>query len=629
MSNHKNEEKMETNEPPNDSANNNTPLATINEDSILNSDQELKTYTEDELSDLEFATQPEGRRTRNQTTKDYQAMNSGKKQSTNNKQPNNNQQQQEINKTNSAMETKLKQALEETQNDLTEAKAELKSMKKKNNKYKEEVANKNKIIQQLQQQNEILRGTATKAEEELNEMKKRQTSMKPTDEEAITIKPRVHLIIDSNRKTITPNLTDSIKTIATITEDDNTYTTTQLRQAINKNQNNNSIKVILIGTNDVRMGERETPLANLDNISRQIDQDTTIICTIPQMSVRTPVNTKLNTNLINTTIKTLFKNTVDLHEKITPEMLDHDGYHLNNKGGKAAAEAIAEKTTQLITTLNNTHNNRPTNNTTTITIREDMVGHVLGKGRRNVITITQKHEVDMEIEGNGKGIKITITGNNDNRKAAIKQIKDTMDEQIEERTKQNATKDKMKDSICTYHQNGTCKYGDKCWKKHPQMNNTTPATPYRPNNNTTTPKTREEQSRPSSNNQTNNTHNIYRPAPRPNNNTTTPTTRDDLRRPTNNTQSNNTPNTYRPPPRQDEPHIRPTHHRRQEEPHNRPTYHSSRRPHRQQNPYQRQEEHHHSRDHSPRHEYGRQREQPSRRDRLAKAYELLDLLSDE
>jgi len=75
----------------------------------------------------------------------------------------------------------------------------------------------------------------------------------------------------------------------------------------------------------------------------------------------------------------------------------------------------------------------------------------------------------MEIEGNGKGVKITITGNNDNRKAAIKQIIDTMDEQLEERTKQNVTKDKMKDIICTYHPNGTCKYAHTTRTAHVNM----------------------------------------------------------------------------------------------------------------------------------------------------------------
>ena len=94
----------------------------------------------------------------------------------------------------------------------------------------------------------------------------------------------------------------------------------------------------------------------------------------------------------------------------------------------------------------------------------NLTRHVIGKGGKSIKHIQSEAKVKITFTDQAETgkTKLMITGTNQNIAKATTAIENIIQTQ-ENNTTEKATK---ATSTCKYHIEGSCKYGDKCWRNH-------------------------------------------------------------------------------------------------------------------------------------------------------------------
>ena len=232
-----------------------------------------------------------------------------------------------------------------------------------------QVANLQTQIDNLNQDYEDLR-TRLEETEQMNDtllksyiekQEKRQGQPKEENPHNTEPKTKAMLISDSNRKHITPHLETKNTDWSVV---NTVYTAEETLAFLDNRDHRDTIKdqnivIIMQGTNDIRgsIGRRESngseAFHNLSDAAKTINRlgPKVLITQIPPMTKpRHDIETAvLNTRLESTESKyfTTIK-TSELRKNTKEKILENDGFHLTDLGGKIVAEAInkATKTTK-------------------------------------------------------------------------------------------------------------------------------------------------------------------------------------------------------------------------------------------------------------------------------------------
>ena len=344
--------------------------ANINE-SIINSYRQIETTEPDN-------NRPRRRTTRQQETKNYKEMNSGGR-------PN---QAKKDDK-----ETPLKKELEWTKKELNKInqrenkllennvrleekidimRIQMEESEEQETKYEKEIEHLNKSITEMAHQNKDLTEQNKKLKTQLETIKKNTPPANPTTRKTISF------IADSNRKHITRHLQGHLQEHNVI-ENTDIYQTRDLMDLILPSLPKTDLTIVMMGTNDVRLGRGGAAMDNLSEIAKQTDQNRIIMIQIPPIELGNKgeeqyEDAQADRTILNRLISRKFRHNVNLTEfnveHSKQSVLDKDGYHLLEKGGKMLAAAIAETTKELVNTPDNPRNENPTSR---ITNRENPI----------------------------------------------------------------------------------------------------------------------------------------------------------------------------------------------------------------------------------------------------------------
>ena len=107
--------------------------------------------------------------------------------------------------------------------------------------------------------------------------------------------------------------------------------------------------------------------------------------------------------------------------------------------------------------------------------------HIIGKKGKTITEIKSRNHVQIttgEPRQDGETM-LTITGNTKDKNQAITEITELITKHLEKDAINNEMKSKNQGNICKYYIEGLCKYGDKCWRDHPQTQHTRTPSPTR------------------------------------------------------------------------------------------------------------------------------------------------------
>lgn len=446
----------------------------------------------------------EGRRTRNQSPKDYRALSSGKSMPARREKP----------KDQNEHDKALRKEIERTRNDLEKALQREKREKDINRKLEKEIQklekNQNEGIEErertrkLEEENQDLRWRLQKAREDNYELCQKTKALETTIEQQRTRqshathqqKTTITLVADSNRKKITKHLKEKLKEYE-ITETQNIYQTTDLQEFMIPRPPKTDITIVMMGTNDARLGKGETATKNLQQIADVVDNDKIIVSQIPPIEIGTKGEEKYediqaDRRIINRLISNQFKH----HVNITPlnieqhnkgNILGDDGYHLTDEGGKKIADLIATATEKMIKTTKpkSRHPSQPATypnqtathpnqqdetqqKTQTITIPPGIGRHVVGRQGKTITEIKSRNKVEIQTgQPNEQDETIMkISGKKNNIDKAVEDITNIIDEHLERQRKMEERKREQEGIECRYFKEGHCRYGEGCWQKH-------------------------------------------------------------------------------------------------------------------------------------------------------------------
>ena len=182
--------------------------------------------------------------------------------------------------------------------------------------------------------------------------------------------------------------------------------------------------------------------------------------------------------ILNGLISRKFRHNVNLTEfnieHSKQSVLDKDGFHLLEKGGKMLAAAIAETTKELVNTPPG--NPRDENPTPRITNRDNPIPEDIsteleippGIGRHVVDTNKKEcHYPHWAISALANQINSMNKGKPTNVREVIEDITKIINVHLERQQKTTEKKKEQERSICKYYAaNGQCRYGAECWQIH-------------------------------------------------------------------------------------------------------------------------------------------------------------------
>ena len=391
---------------------------------------------------------------------------------------------------------------------LTQAKKEVNIMTREMDMMRKKSEKDDQVIQKLTDENSSLRRQLQRETEEkeraLQKVKTLAANPKPAtpkekkkDNEPAKI--RINLIADSNRKHIIEPLRKSL-TNCTVVKIDQLYTTTHLVNAIrNKTIPEADLEVILMGTNDVREEATDLAMTNLNTIGNTTDPEKTMIVHIPPIEIGNPDDDEYEQKATDRTIlnRHISRTFPDNHIKIAhiqkahhrESILASDGFHLTKEGGLLMAKAITTRIIEKTDPTSRTkaqepqamsnqqapkpqspHRKQPKKELVMV-IPPGIGRHVIGRNGRVINDIKNKCMVEIETAkaGTGDEARVTITGRPDRVKDAEKEINAVISYQLDMQEEEKGQKKRSEKTTCTYYLAGNCRYGNACWKMHPQQ----------------------------------------------------------------------------------------------------------------------------------------------------------------
>ena len=215
--------------------------------------------------------------------------------------------------------TSLEKKLKQTKKDLQQCQKELDNIK---DEYRH-VAKKNK---DLHNDNTELRNTISQLQ-----------------------KKHIHIIMDSNRRSITPQLSQALPDYKITQEDPPIYTTDALLERLQtyKPTHTDTTTIIMMGTNDLKDGESKQCFDNFKKIKEKIPRNT-LVTHIPYQRPHSSHPWDIQAHIhrrtdMNTQITELF-NTIPLPDTDNnDELVIEDGIHLTDKGAKFITSHILQK----------------------------------------------------------------------------------------------------------------------------------------------------------------------------------------------------------------------------------------------------------------------------------------------
>ena len=381
----------------------------------------------------------------------------------------------------------------------------------------EEIADLKQQIQEAKEERESALQKVKDMEDKVKTAERRKPQLTAIEE-----KVQINLVADSNRKTIIEPLRKALPEF-NIIKHDQMFTTTHVLEAMNKRSlPDTGITIILMGTNDVKLGETEKAMKNLRKIATKTD-NRTLVTHIPPIEMGHPeedtfeqsatdrviLNRHISTTFPNNHIKTpiLQKN----HNQ--KSILTRDGIHLTKEGGEMMATAIAARI-QIMTNTNTApqqtqspdrqqHNKPPTKRPTTpqspetadttppqqpptspdrkqakketiLVIPPGIGKHVIGRSGKTIAEIKEKCRVEVVTKRSSTDdeTRLSIVGAPNRVKEAEGEINKIIAYQLDMQEKERDDKKKCEQATCSYYLAGNCRFGKACWKQHPQATGT-------------------------------------------------------------------------------------------------------------------------------------------------------------
>jgi predicted RNA-binding protein YlqC (UPF0109 family) len=271
--------------------------------------------------------------------------------------------------------------------------------------------------------------------------------------------PEILFIADSNRKTIAPYLIENLKDHKIITEEE-VYTTKDIlpRKDLH-DKTNNTTTIIMLGTNDIRLGRTDQAIINIEKLAKKIKQENTFAVLVPPMElpqITEDEQDEIELQILrySKAIKNTFQNHIKLtkltKENKTNPIMQKDGFHLNEIGGSIVAQIITDAIKMQMTLDTSSDNdnhtteiNQPPGNSQQperheedvqyLVVNSDTVGHIIGKKGKRITEIKQRHKVKISTgeTRTNQEIVLTIEGPRNSRQNAIQEINTIICEQNE------------------------------------------------------------------------------------------------------------------------------------------------------------------------------------------------------
>ena len=242
----------------------------------------------------------------------------------------------------------------------------------------------------------------------------------------------------------------------------------------------------MVGTNDILDGKpAEDIIETLKTPTQQLKNPQPPIQAYTTAPNRTSTEADHETICYSRMIAKMYPNntikTAELYK--TKDLLMRDNIHLTPEGAKIVVKELESR----MPTRNLTHhpkqdransreekqppaNHHQTrqleqdNTTSTMAIKSEYTGRVIGKGGENKRRIQAKHNTTIKIEDRGEETKITIFGTPRNCQLTKQDIQDTIDKARNDRETKIRKQQRLNSETCWNGPN--CKFGDKCWYRH-------------------------------------------------------------------------------------------------------------------------------------------------------------------
>ena len=103
--------------------------------------------------------------------------------------------------------------------------------------------------------------------------------------------------------------------------------------------------------------------------------------------------------------------------------------------------------------------------------------HIIGKKGKTIMEIKNTHNVQISTKvDTDKNTTLTLQGTKTNIDNTIANINIRIQDQLDKQIKDKEISVPYSEETCKYYQEGSCRYGTKCWRKHPSNIHTEPMT---------------------------------------------------------------------------------------------------------------------------------------------------------